>query len=635
MPDWSYQPLFKPLLFKLPFKRAREITLKTFGSLAKIPFGLNLIEFLGNTNRSEINSKVGLGGGLVFDSDTLLAFSKLGFSFMEVGPVTISSISIQEDKISREKESIYYPFVPENSGINELSQQLKHYYASKSDRAVKILVRLSNLPGSSLEASLIEYKQLMEILSTFPIDSFVIDTRWWGAEWSEGDRFNLLETLLGQWNSQKTIYILVSPGGTLPTDEAVKLCHSLDLAGIIVGGGSISDQTNERLLCGQPTKTKSLERVRAIRKLDEQLNIIGSGGIIEPQDALDFLDAGANQVQLHSGLIFSGPSLPKRIHANINRVSLIQSDPVVFSIPSYLQGWVGFLIASTGLMIASLLAMYVGLTTVLLPYDEAFLGLSRGEIPEINNHLLHFMQHDRVTLAGTSMSAAILFISTAVFGVKVGYRWAYRAEVTGLTAGFLSFFLYAGFNYFDPLHALVCLLIAPFFLWGLIVKPQFVPEATQDRFNSKLWHRSLIGQFMFIAIGFGLLVAGFTIALVGCTTIFVNEDLHFMGTTREALAQVNVNLLPLIAHDRASFGGFLWPVGIMVLLLSLHGFQPGRKWIWWTLCLGGLPGFLSVMLIHFSIGYTHFIHLFPAYIAFLMYITGLYLSYGYLCKEPD
>lgn len=299
------------------------------------------------------------------------------------------------------------------------------------------------------------------------------------------------------------------------------------------------------------------------------------------------------------------------------------------------EGWVSFTIVAIGLIIAAVSVICVGLTRVLLPYDEAYLGVTMNKIPEINPHLLQFMSHDRVTLGGTSLSGAVLFFLVAFFGVRNRHRWAYVTEVAGLTAGFLAFFLYLGFKYFDPLHALVCLLVLPFFVWGVMHRPQFTPERSANSTNSAMWRRGMIGQLMFVLIGAGLLTAGITIAFVGCSTIFVNEDLLYMGTTRCQLENVGPHMLPLIAHDRASFGGCLWAVGTVELLTSMYGFRQGNRWIWWTLLLGGLPGFIAVFGIHFAIGYTHFVHLFPAYIAVLMYLVGLYCSYDFLCARDD
>jgi hypothetical protein len=78
-----------------------------------------------------------------------------------------------------------------------------------------------------------------------------------------------------------------------------------------------------------------------------------------------------------------------------------------------------------------------------------------------------------------------------------------------------------------------------------------------------------VGQLAFVATGVGLVAAGLTIAGVGVTTVLVAEDARFMGTLPEVLRSANDHLLPLIAHDRAGFGGALVSDGIAVLLAGL------------------------------------------------------------------
>jgi dihydroorotate dehydrogenase len=70
-------------------------------------------------------------------------------------------------------------------------------------------------------------------------------------------------------------------------------------------------------------------------------------------------------------------------------------------------------------------------------------------------------------------------------------------------------------------------------------------------------------------------------------------------------------------------------------LISLWGFRQGERWVWWTLLLAGVPGFASGIGIHYAVGYTDFWHLAPAYIAALMFLVGLVLSYPYLCATKQ
>ena len=48
MPDWFYQPIARPLLFRLPAERARSLALGFMGRLARLPLGPAVIEFLGH-----------------------------------------------------------------------------------------------------------------------------------------------------------------------------------------------------------------------------------------------------------------------------------------------------------------------------------------------------------------------------------------------------------------------------------------------------------------------------------------------------------------------------------------------------------------------------------------------------------
>lgn len=694
MPDWSYQPIFKPLLFQLPRRQARNLTLAVTGFVAKLPLGPRLLAFMGDMHphrahalqvfNLEFAGRVGLGAGLAFDRGTILAFSEFGLGHIEVGPITVSQVVAKEPIIRDDKnQTIVYERVPENPGaqtvLEEIERALRRLRNPDRDvrhnvrsevrdgvrSEVRLAARIANLPGSDLCDSIRELDKLSKMFAPHA-DFITLDTRWWNDDWSHDDCVSIIDTIKTDLN-KKPIVLSISPDCTDAKLEKVLNISVDDINGYLVSGEPTTEFHATRFDNGKQAskeraslerssqeyeaelaprkrssiKRSSIELVHKIRSKHPDKPIIASGGIVEPADALDFFDAGATLIQLHSGFIFSGPGLAKRINECIalRRPNLLNWSPSAVqplkTFHDYLtQGWIGFALVAIGLIISSTAVIVVGLTTVLLPYDEAFLGVGMRELPNINANLLKFMAHDRVTLGGTSLSGAVLFLGLALYGVRLRQKWAYATEVAGLTAGFLAFFLYLGFKYFDPLHALVCILVFPFFIWGVVQRAIPVPEQNSNLRNDPIWRRSQVGQLMFVLIGFGLLLAGVTIAGVGCSEIFVKEDLLFMETTRSVLA-CHDHLLPLIAHDRASFGGSLWAVGTVELLTSLYGFRQGNRWVWWTLFLGGLPGFLAVLGIHFAIGYTHFIHLLPAYIAVAMYLVGLVCTYDYLCKKQQ
>jgi hypothetical protein len=70
--------------------------------------------------------------------------------------------------------------------------------------------------------------------------------------------------------------------------------------------------------------------------------------------------------------------------------------------------------------------------------------------------------------------------------------------------------------------------------------------------------------------------------------------------------------VPVVAHDRASFGGMLLAIGIATLLPALWGIRQGETWIVWMLALAGTIGYSATLAVHFEVGYTDLHHLLPA-----------------------
>lgn len=68
-------------------------------------------------------------------------------------------------------------------------------------------------------------------------------------------------------------------------------------------------------LSGAPCKNLSNELIKKTRELyPENFTIIGLGGILSPEDAIEKIKLGANLVQLITGMIFNGPHLMKEIN---------------------------------------------------------------------------------------------------------------------------------------------------------------------------------------------------------------------------------------------------------------------------------------------------------------------------------
>jgi hypothetical protein len=286
------------------------------------------------------------------------------------------------------------------------------------------------------------------------------------------------------------------------------------------------------------------------------------------------------------------------------------------------------------MLLGGLLALGIAATRVVLPYDEALAGMTREQLAAVNPRLLAFMAHDRVTLAGTMVSVGALYLGLSLSGIRRGLHWARMAVLSSAFSGFGSFFLFLGFGYFDPFHAFVTAVLFQFLLHGLQARLSAAavppPPNLHDDWR---WRRSLWGQLLFVVQGGVLVVAGLVIAVIGMTSVFVPEDLEFMQTTAEVLAAANPRLVPLVAHDRATFGGMLIACGIAVLLPALWGYRQGARWLWWTLLAGGTAGYAAAIGVHLAVGYTNLWHLAPAFAGAALLAAGLVLSFPYLCRD--
>jgi hypothetical protein len=266
-----------------------------------------------------------------------------------------------------------------------------------------------------------------------------------------------------------------------------------------------------------------------------------------------------------------------------------------------------------------------------LSYDRNYLGASVADLHAMNQHLVGFLQHDRLTMAGNMIGLGVLYLGLAWGGIRRGWVWARNALLISGLFSFPTYFYFLGTGGFvEPLHTLLAIVLFPMFVIAVWRKPATPRWQTFADGSEAQRRRALWGQLLMIGVGGGLLVAGAIISTVGLTSVFVPTDLEFMGTQSHTLHSDNAHLLPFIAHDRAGFGGALMGGGLAVLLISLWGWRRGQRWVWWSLLIGCAVGTLPVLAVHFAIGYTSFEHLLPVYVLLVTTVVALTLAQPYL-----
>jgi dihydroorotate dehydrogenase len=232
------------------------------------------------------------------------------------------------------------------------------------------------------------------------------------------------------------------------------------------------------------------------------------------------------------------------------------------------------------------------------------------------------------------LADGILYFGLAVWGIRCGWHWARVTFLTSSIVGFFSFFLFLGFGYFDPFHAFVTAIVFQFVMLAVHSTSSNSPQyLIPDWRNDRAWRAAQWGQLLYVVHGAAVIVAGLVISSFGVTSVFVQDDLDFMQTTIEALAGANSRLIPLIAHDRASFGGMLISCGVATLLTSLWGFRRGAAWVWWSLTLAGMIAYSATIAVHLAVGYTSFRHLLPAYGGLAAIAAGSLLTAPFLLRQ--
>lgn len=604
MPDWTYHTLFKPTLSQLPATKGREFIHRGMTVISRVPGGSKLIEYLGHTNPSsqleteifefKISNPIGLSGKIDPELSGTNAFGHLGFGFIEIGPVTSTPERNSVPIYTQAKDNLVFPYRPESLGVEQTVTKLRELKGFQKPVFIRI--------GSTESFS--ETLTLCQVLAghgdALIVEGYYSDDELRSLKHSVKDK-----TLLGACSLAE-----------LDNDTIDKLTANNWLDGVIIDEHAKGTGTGLEYPLSQ---ADSLAGKAAEIRSRSKIPIIVSGGITEPKDALVLFEAGVDLVMLTAGYVFTGPGLPKRINEALLDTKVAVKDTY--------NGWLWHWLFGFLMLIGGIAALIVSMTIVVLPYDEAFLKMTREELIAINPNIYRFMQHDRMTVAGTMISGGIIYMQLARHGVHYGLQWAKRAIHIAGILGFLGILLFLGFGYFDWLHGILWLVLLPFFWKGyLMTKNHTEHSSSSNRTNHRAWKKSLWGQLAFVALGTALAAGGLVISTIGVNGVFVQTDIAYICMNPEQLAAINDRLIPVIAHDRAGLGSALISVGLLVLMLALWGFQQGQKWVWYTFLLGGIPAFSAAIIIHYVIGYTTFIHILPAYIALLLFAAGLWYS---------
>jgi MFS family permease len=290
------------------------------------------------------------------------------------------------------------------------------------------------------------------------------------------------------------------------------------------------------------------------------------------------------------------------------------------------------LLTGLALVLAGGFALFLSASKHFLPHDVDYLGMTAEQLCRVNNcRVVYFMFHDRVAFGGALIAIGVLYLWLAEFPLRRGEAWAWWAFVVSGVFGFGSFLAYLGYGYLDTWHGAATLLILPCFVIGLarsrahLRDPRGIGSLLRPGAAIHWLSPFGIGRALLLAVAGGMIAGGLTVMTFGMTRVFVPQDLTFMRLARSDLQTISARLIPLIAHDRAGFGGAICTTGVTVLICVWCA-RPSRN-LWQILCLAGATGFATAIGVHPMVGYNDLVHLAPAILGAIMFISGLTLCW--------
>jgi dihydroorotate dehydrogenase len=338
-----YQSVLRQFIFALTHRdpeTAHNLTVKALVQLEKIPFALEALkkqyqitdqrlaqEFFG----LKFANPIGLAAGYLKNLEGLRGVEALGFGFIEGGTVTAHKQAGKErPRIQR--------FPKQQALVNRMG------FPNKSARVIARNLANAKLPqvplGINIGRSLaVAAKDLDAIIKDYlasarmlrPWANFIVinvsspNTEGLRDLQSKNLLFHLIQAVVDEIDLP--VFVKLSPDLTLTAlDQALEVIVEAGAKGIIatnttIQHGDLAKYTEgQGGLSGLPLFPRALEVVKHIRRQLPDMLIIGVGGIACAHSAWQFLQAGANLIQIFTGLIYQGPGLIRNLNRELLQI---------------------------------------------------------------------------------------------------------------------------------------------------------------------------------------------------------------------------------------------------------------------------------------------------------------------------
>lgn len=322
--------LIRHLLLKLDPERAHALAQRLIQMRRFFPSTIynNPVTVLGLS----FPNPMGLAAGWDKDALCFEGLFRLGFGFVEVGTVTpMPQDGNDKPRLFRipEKYALINRMGFNNAGVDALVEKIK------IRQSPGILgVNIGKNKVTSLEHAIDDYAHCLK--AVYPYADYIVvnisspNTPGLRELQSEQYLKDLLKdlTLLKiqlQGVYHRNVPLLIKTTIDFPEVDFARFIQTLldfDIAGIVISNTTVDHSAVAEFplareaggLSGSPIRQSVSDRIALAKKLsDNRLPVVGVGGILNSQDALQHMNAGASLIQVFSGFVYRGPSLLSEI----------------------------------------------------------------------------------------------------------------------------------------------------------------------------------------------------------------------------------------------------------------------------------------------------------------------------------
>ncbi len=326
----------RSLIFKLDPETAHTLAVKSL----KFNFVPNILDqdknnplFKTKLFNKDLDNPIGMAAGFDKNAEVYNSLFKLGFGFVEAGTVTpLKQYGNPKPRVFRlvEDEALINRLGFNNLGAKNVFNRIK------SNRQIGLL-GINIGPNKDTENRLNDYIECFKIFHsvadyiTINISSPNTENlRIFHDQKKLDDLLNAIEKEKKDLNSKTPIAVKVSPDineGDVSDISEVLLNNNIEV--VIIS--NTSDSTRDNLiniqkyqkggLSGKPIQDKSTNLINKFYKiLNGRVKIIGVGGVDSGKSAYDKFLAGANYVQLYTGMVFRGPNIVNMIKKELKEI---------------------------------------------------------------------------------------------------------------------------------------------------------------------------------------------------------------------------------------------------------------------------------------------------------------------------